>query len=170
MEHRHIEKVLAREGGRVERGGDATGRAAQLAVREDQAAGSLGAPLVRRLLIADDEEAIVFAMKEYFETQGYGVDVARSKDEALALLAVARYDVVIADLRMSPAGPADGLGLAAAVKRLAPETRTVILTAYGSPEAREQARRVGVDAFLHKPERLKDVAAVVRGLTGLPTA
>jgi two-component system response regulator PilR (NtrC family) len=125
---------------------------------------------VRRLLIADDEEAIVFAMKEYFETQGYQVDVARCKDEALALLAAARYDVVIADLRMSPAGPADGLELAAAVKRLAPETRTVILTAYGSPEAREQARRVGVDAFLHKPERLKDVAAVVRGLTGPPTA
>jgi hypothetical protein len=41
----------------------------------------------------------------------------------------------------------------------------MILTAYGSPEAREQARRAGVDAFLHKQERLQRVAEVVRGLT-----
>ncbi len=123
-----------------------------------------------RLLIADDEEAILFAMKEYFEAQGYGVDVARSMDEGLALLAAGRYDALIADLRMSAARPAEGLDLAAAAKRLAPDTRTVILTAYGSPEAREQARRVGVDAFLDKPERLGDVAAVVRGLTGPATA
>lgn len=119
-----------------------------------------------RLLIADDEDAILFAMKEYFENLGYAVDCARRKEEALALLGRAGYAVVIADLRMSAARPFDGLELAAEVKRRWPVTRTVILTAYGSPEAFEEARRVGVDAVLQKQQRLGDVADVVRRLTG----
>lgn len=118
-----------------------------------------------RLLIADDEDAILFGMKEYFEALGYAVDCARAKDEALALLGGASYALVIADLRMSPARPDDGLDLAAEVKRRWPVTRTVILTAFGSPEALDRARRLGVDAILHKQERLGRVADVVRGLT-----
>ena len=117
-----------------------------------------------RLLVADDEDAILFAMKEYFEALGYEVDCAREKEEALGLLGGASYALVIADLRLSAAAPHDGLELAAAVRERWPCTRTMILTAYGSPEAREQARQLGVDAFLHKPERLQDVARVVRQL------
>jgi len=45
-----------------------------------------------------------------------------------------------------------------------PATRTMILTAYGSPEVEEHARRIGIDAFVHKPERLKRVAELVQRL------
>jgi CheY-like chemotaxis protein len=120
---------------------------------------------VIRLLIADDEAAILFAMKEYFEALGYGVDCAEGEERALALARGGGYDLVIADLRLCAARPHGGLEVAAAVKRRSPRTRTVILTAYGSPEVEEQARQAGVDAFLHKRDRLGDVAAVVRGLT-----
>lgn len=121
-----------------------------------------------RLLVADDEDAILFAMKEYFEALGYEVDCAREKEEALGLLGGASYALVIADLRLSAAAPHDGLELAAEVKRRSPVTRTMILTAYGSPEAVDEARRLGVDAILHKQERLGDVADIVRWLTAPP--
>ena len=39
-----------------------------------------------RLLIADDETSILFAMKEYFEALGYAVDCAADEERALALL------------------------------------------------------------------------------------
>jgi two-component system, OmpR family, response regulator len=120
---------------------------------------------VIRLLIADDETSILFAMKEYFEALGYAVDCAADEERALALLGAGEYDLVIADLRLCAARPQGGLAVAAAVKARWPRTRTMILTAYGSPEAREQARGAGVDAFLHKQDRLQHVAAVVRGLT-----
>lgn len=122
-----------------------------------------------RLLIADDEEAILFAMKEYFESLGYEVDCAQRKEEALSLLDAGSYALVIADLRMGADRPRDGLDLAAAVKQRSPVTRTVLLTACGSPEAFEQARTLGVDAILHKQERLGDVADIVRWLTGRPS-
>jgi CheY-like chemotaxis protein len=120
---------------------------------------------VIRLLIADDEAAILFAMKEYFEAQGYEVDCAADEQGALARLGAQEYDLVIADLRLCAARPQAGLAVAAAVKERSPRTRTMILTAYGSPETEEQARRAGVDAFLHKQDRLRHLAEVVRGLT-----
>ena len=118
-----------------------------------------------RLLIADDQPSILFAMKEYFEALGYAVDCAQDEERALALFGAGEYDLVIADLRFCAERPQGGLRVAAAVKERSPRTRTMILTAYGSPEAREQARRAGVDAFLHKQERLPHVAEVVRELT-----
>lgn len=118
-----------------------------------------------RLLVADDEEAILFAMKEYFEALGYDVDCAREWDEALTLVSRNPYALVIADLRMSASRPTAGLEVAAAAKARCPYTRTMILTAFGSAEVEEQARRAGVDVILHKQERLKDVAEVVRWLT-----
>ena len=121
-----------------------------------------------RLLVVDDEEAILFGMKDYFEALGYEVDCARQKDEALRLLSAAPYAVLIADLRMRASRPNEGLELAGEVKRRWPVTRTVILTAYGSPEAVAEAQRLGVDAVLDKQDRLGNVAALVRGLAAPP--
>ena len=117
-----------------------------------------------RILVVDDEESICLAMKDYLEHRGYDVDLANRLPEAEALLAPGRYAVVIADLRLSASEPAGGLRLLRRVRESSPETRTVLLTAYGSPEAEAEARRMGVDALLAKAEGLREVASVVRGL------
>jgi DNA-binding NarL/FixJ family response regulator len=57
-------------------------------------------------------------------------------------------------------GSTDGLQLTRQVRQEWPETRTIILTAYGAPETERVARRIGVDAFLHKPAPLADLARV----------
>ena len=49
-----------------------------------------------------------------------------------------------------------------------PQTRIVILTAYGSAEVEDEARRCGADAFLRKPKPLSQVAQVVQGLIESP--
>jgi DNA-binding response OmpR family regulator len=117
-----------------------------------------------RILIVDDEESICLAMKEYLEHGGYDVDSAGDRATAEALLAPGRYAVVIADLRLSASEPAGGLHLLRRVRERSPQTRTVLLTAYGSPEAEAEARRMGVDALLAKATGLREVASVVRGL------
>jgi ActR/RegA family two-component response regulator len=40
----------------------------------------------------------------------------------------------------------------------------VILTAYGSPAAEAEARRLGANAFLSKPQSLDQLASIVGGL------
>jgi DNA-binding response OmpR family regulator len=117
-----------------------------------------------RILVVDDEPSICLAMKDYLEHAGYHVDSAHEPHEAEALLAPGRYAVVIADLRLSAREPTGGLRLLRRVRESCPGTRTVLLTAYGSPEAEAEARRMGVDALLAKAAGLREVAGVVRGL------
>jgi UDP-3-O-[3-hydroxymyristoyl] N-acetylglucosamine deacetylase len=117
-----------------------------------------------RLLIVDDEEAIVLTMKEYFETFGHQVDIARGREEAEGFLLGAPYALMIADLRLHPVRDSEGLDLVALVRERFPTTRVVLFTGYATPEVVSEARRLGADAFLQKPQALADVARVVFGL------
>jgi len=117
-----------------------------------------------RLLVVDDEEPILFAMREYFTSLGFQVDCVREIEPAQALLAEERYQVVIADLRLAGSGGREGLELVSYVRRRHPGTAIVVLTAYGSPEVESEARSRGIDAFLHKPSPLREVAEIVQKL------
>jgi two-component system, response regulator, stage 0 sporulation protein F len=118
----------------------------------------------QRILIVDDEETILFAMREYFATLGYGVDCARELEEAKVLLAQTSYAVVIVDLRLAGSHGTEGLQLVEDVRQRQPSSRVVLLTAYGSPEIEREARQRGADAFLHKRMSLPEVAQVVAEL------
>ena len=118
-----------------------------------------------RLLMLDDEMAILKAMSTYFELSGYAVDFTVEKEEAEALLVNNAYSCLIVDLHLTPHG-ADGLDVLSFVRERSPSTRVVILTAYGSPAVEREARRRGADAFLHKPRRLSEVLGIVSALVG----
>lgn len=120
------------------------------------------------LLVVDDEESICFSMKEYFSHNGFIVDTAKDVEEAERLIAQGTYKVIIQDLRMGPARDHEGLQIVQLVHARSPETRIVILTAYGSSEIEDEARLLGADAFLRKPQPLSQVAQVVRGLIESP--
>lgn len=122
------------------------------------AEGPGGAP---RVLIVDDEPAIGFALSEYFALRGYQVDCAQAKVEAESLLSRGSYSILITDLSLSGSRGGEGLEILRTVRRNHPETRTVILTAYGSTSLEAVARRLGVDAFLHKPTPLGEIARVL---------
>ena len=122
-----------------------------------------------RLLIVDDEEAICFSMSEYFSLQGYKVDTASELEEAEKLLGSTDYKVVIQDLRLAMTSNQDGLNMIKLIREHNPQTRIIVLTAYGSAEIEDEARRCGADAFLRKPKPLSQVAQVVQGLIEAPS-
>ena len=62
----------------------------------------------------------------------------------------------------------EGLQLLRVAHERNPETLVVILTAYGSSEVEEEAKLLGADAFLRKPQPLSQVAQVIRGLLESP--
>ncbi len=125
-------------------------------------------PELPRLLIVDDEESICFSMSEYFSLHGYKVDTAREFDQAEKLVENTDYQVIIQDLRLSTTRNPDGLDVIKLAHKNHPETRIVVLTAYGSAEMEDEARRCGADAFLRKPKPLSQVAQVVQGLIESP--
>lgn len=119
---------------------------------------------IQRILIVDDEDAILFAMRDYFTVRGYQVDAARGVAEAVMCLDTSPYVAVIADLCLSEMPSAEGLEVAAHVQRSAPGTPVILFTAYGSPEVEAEARRHGVRAVLRKPQPLMEVEQLIRRL------
>ena len=143
-----------------------SGRLRELFRGRDQSKKAETAP--RKLLVVDDEESICFSMSEYFSQHGFAVDTAREMDEAEGLLKETEYKVIIQDLRLGAARHPDGIEIIKMVHQRNPDTRIVVLTSYGSPEAEAQARDAGADAFLRKPKPLSQVAQVVQGLIESP--
>lgn len=119
-----------------------------------------------RLLVVDDEESILSAIRDYFEPRGYEVDCARELEEAEALLSHIRYSLMIADLRLTGVQGNEGLELIRFARERSPWTRTIVLTGYGSTEIEMEAIGRGVDAFLQKPQPLAHLAAIAANLTG----
>jgi two-component system NtrC family response regulator len=125
-------------------------------------------PILPRLLVVDDEESICFSMSEYFSLHGYKVDTAREFEDAEKLVESTDYQVIIQDLRLNTTRSPDGLDIIKLAHKSHPKTRIIVLTAYGSTEMEDEARRCGADAFLRKPKPLSQVAQVVQGLIESP--
>lgn len=120
-----------------------------------------------RILVVDDEEPILFAIRDYFEPLDWQVDCAQELEEAEALLSHIRYTLLIADLRLTGIHSNEGLELIRFVRERSPWTRVIVLTGYGSVEIEGEAVGRGVDAFLQKPQPLAALAEIAARLTGL---
>ncbi|GIX46926.1 MAG: two-component system response regulator GlrR [Candidatus Tectimicrobiota bacterium] len=102
----------------------------------------------KRILLVDDDVALLRLLSLRLEAAGYEVITAASGAEALAQLARRRPHVVITDLRMEGM---DGLALFDAIHQANPTLPVIILTAHGSiPDAITATQR-GVFSFLTKP-------------------
>jgi len=126
----------------------------------------VASPLAKRhrILIVDDEESILFAFREFLGSLGWSVDSAREREEAEALIAIVPYSLVIADLRLTAVNDTDGLQIVHWIKERRPNAHVIVLTAYGSSTVEREALDLGVSAFLHKPQPLASVAALIARL------
>lgn len=127
-------------------------------------------PPRRRVLLIDDEPVIRFALRRFFERQGWTVDEAEEGRAALALLLddrpdAPRYDVVISDLRMPGVS---GIDLYGQLERERPALlhRLILLTGDSvSSDAAAFVRRSACPV-LNKPFELADLRAIVDRVAG----
>lgn len=121
-----------------------------------------------KLLIVEDEETICFSMGEYFREHGFTVDTALEVEQAEELILENNYDVLIQDLRLGLNRANDGLEVIRFTHSRSPNTLIVVLTAYATPEAEQEALNSGAEVFLSKPKPLSQVAQVVQSLVDSP--
>jgi DNA-binding NtrC family response regulator len=112
-----------------------------------------------QLLLVDDDEAILFAFRAYFETAGYRVATAPDLAGARAALGRQRFDAVLLDDRL-PDG--FGMDLVPVLKERYPETAVLVITAQGDVPRAVEAMRRGADHFLLKPVDLGHVEVFLR--------
>jgi DNA-binding NtrC family response regulator len=109
-----------------------------------------------RILIVDDEKAILLAFKKLLRSPDIVVDAAETIDDAEKLLKENIYNVVIADLRLTGVDGEEGLKIIKNVKEFCFQTEVILVTGYGSSAVMEQARALGAAFYFEKP-----VSAVV---------
>ncbi|WP_049292066.1 two-component system response regulator GlrR [Franconibacter helveticus] len=101
-----------------------------------------------RLLLVDDDPALLKLLGLRLASEGFAVSTAESGQEGLRLLAREKIDLVISDLRMDEM---DGMQLFAEIQKLQPGMPVIILTAHGSIPDAVAATQRGVFSFLTKP-------------------
>lgn len=101
-----------------------------------------------KILVVDDDPDLLHLIGVRLSVAGYGVTLAASGEEALALFHSERPQVVITDLRMEGM---DGHALFARIHAEAPTVPVIILTAHGTIPDAVAATQRGVFSFLTKP-------------------
>jgi CheY-like chemotaxis protein len=117
---------------------------------------------ILRILVVDDEPALVTMLARILRSDGHQVMVATSGEEAIAILANAPADVVISDLGMG-AGM-NGWDLAAAVRTMPGPPHFILTTGWGAEIDPAAAITRGVHAVVSKPYRLPDLRKVLAAL------
>lgn len=116
-----------------------------------------------RLLIIDDEPAIVQVLSSYLRGRGYDVDTASSGDDALGRLkAGPQYKLILCDVRMPQMS---GLDLVPHALALDPDLAVLMLTGMNDAPTATEALALGAMDYLLKPIELPELEqAIVRAL------
>lgn len=117
---------------------------------------------VWRVLVVDDEENLNWSLVTSLRKDNYAADGALTGDDALRRMAAQTYDIVISDVKMPGM---DGFELLQWLRAHRPQTRVLMMTAFGSPTDRAEALRGGVIAYLEKPFDLRALKDELRRLT-----
>jgi len=101
----------------------------------------------KRILLVDDEVAVLLTLKAVLEINGFDVDTAASGREGKLKLRSHEYDMVISDMRME--SDQAGAAVIAAARSAEYKPAVALLTAY--PLADEDWQEMGADRMLVKP-------------------
>lgn len=101
-----------------------------------------------RILLVDDESAILRTFRYCLEDEGYSVATANSAAQADTLMQRQVFDLCFLDLRL---GEDNGLDVLAQMRIQAPWMRVVIVTAHSAVDTAVDAIQAGAADYLVKP-------------------
>lgn len=113
-----------------------------------------------QLLIVDDDQAHMTALRHTLEDAGYGVDAFGSAIEALEALNTndKNYDLVLTDLRMPEM---DGISFLRAAQEIEPNLVCIVMTGHGAIETAIEAMKAGALDYILKPFKLSTITPVL---------
>jgi DNA-binding response OmpR family regulator len=101
----------------------------------------------RRILLVDDEIAVLLTLKAVLEISGFDVDTAASAKEGKSKILKREYDMIITDMRME--SDASGIEVIKAARTAKYHPAVALLTAF--PLSDEDSDAAGADKMLIKP-------------------
>lgn len=114
----------------------------------------------RRILLVDDELAILLTLKALLEMHGFEVETAASAREAIEKLDAGVFQMVITDMRMET--ETAGYEVIQAARKQTYNPATAILTAY--PSLSGDWKKRGAQSMLVKPMNTADLLRQIEAL------
>ena len=117
------------------------------------------------VVIADDQALVRVGLRKILEADGDVQVIAEAEngDEAVALAARHRPDLVLMDIRMPVL---DGVAATRRIASAHPSTRVVILTTFGLDSYVYEALQAGASGFMLKDAPPEEIAAAVKVVAG----
>lgn len=109
-------------------------------------------------------------VSSFLKDEGYKVDTAYDAAQAIKKILTNGYDLAILDYKLPDA---DGLSVLKDIRRIEPDIKVIMVSAYGSSDIKKAAKKQGVIKFLDKPFNLSGLTKIVKnampqtGLAGL---
>jgi len=106
----------------------------------------------KRLLILDDDSAVVDFLCESLVERGFHVETHTAPDKALERIQAEAFDLVVTDVRMPGMSGTDVL---TAILNCRPTQLVLLMTAFGSIDLAVAAVRAGACDFIAKPFKIE---------------
>lgn len=114
-----------------------------------------------RILLAEDEETLLEAIKLNLELEGYEVETAETGTEAVKKAEEQRFNLIILDVMLPEM---DGYEICQKIRLTDNDTPILFLTARNSDEDRVTGLKSGADDYLVKPFNLQELLLRVKVL------
>ncbi len=109
----------------------------------------------KTILVIDDQSDMGWIMSRIFHERGHKMIVSRSGKEGLKKFKDRKdFDLVFLDIKLPDL---NGFEVLEQIKKTSPGTKVIIISAFGSPEARQEALVRGASAFLDKPIQIDEM-------------
>jgi DNA-binding NtrC family response regulator len=116
-------------------------------------------PRKYRILVVDDDSAVLTTYRMILEQKGYEVVGAASAREAIGILENSKLDLLLCDLSLED--EASGFVVIEQASRLQPGLPSLLLTGYIGQDISDRARSLGI-SVLSKPIGIQEFLAAIR--------
>jgi DNA-binding response OmpR family regulator len=126
--------------------------------------GELGADVGGKVLIIDDDPALLRLMSMAFQQAGYATVAADNGRKGIRMAGAHRPDLVVTDIVMPDI---EGIGAIRAIKQAARPPKVIAISGAGRTRGADYlgwARHLGADAVLAKPFRMSELMKISKSV------
>ena len=107
-----------------------------------------------RILVVDDHDSLRKGLVRALGNAGHDIEEAPNGTVAIERLQDSQFDIVLTDLRM---GGADGMDVLRTTRKLQPNAKVILMTAFGSIHTAVEAMKIGAFDFVQKPFEIEEM-------------
>ncbi len=115
--------------------------------------------MLKKVLIADDEKNMIWALKKALAGEEYKILTASDGIEAINKVKTSEPDLVLLDLRMPKK---DGMEALKEIKAINNKVPVIMLTAHGTMESAVEAMKIGALDYISKPFDIEELKIQIR--------